>query len=107
TAAGGAPIPADPPMPAAADWRALAHGGDFDSAYAALKKATVRDDAKELFLASDVARLSGHPEEALAPLRQLASRHREDERAPLAIFTTGRILLEDLGRPREAAEEFA
>ncbi len=97
------------PRPAA-DWRSLAQEGDFDRAFNALERAgsaAVRDEARELLLASDVARLSGHPEQALAPLRRVLESHPGDPRAPLAAFTLGRILLDELGRPRQAADAFA
>jgi transmembrane sensor len=65
-----------------------------------------RDEPAELLLAADVARLSRHPEEALAPLGRILEAHAADPRAPLAAFTLGRVLLDDLGRPREAAAAF-
>jgi transmembrane sensor len=40
-------------------------------------------------------------------LRQLLSEYPHDPRAPLAAFTLGRMLLIELGRPREAASAFA
>jgi transmembrane sensor len=57
-------------------------------------------------LAADVARLSAHPEEAVKPLRAVCDRHAGDRRAPVAAFTLGRVLLDDLGRPAEAAAAF-
>jgi transmembrane sensor len=60
----------------------------------------------ELLLLADVARLSGHPAESVAPLSMLLASFGSDPRAPLAAFTLGRVLLDDLGRPREAAERF-
>ncbi|MEO6953800.1 MAG: FecR domain-containing protein [Polyangia bacterium] len=89
-------------------WLRLAQAGDFDAAYAAL--ARTRDVARgpaELMLASDAARLSHHSPEALPPLRAVVTRYAHDPRAPLAAFTLGRILLDELGRPTEAAEAFA
>jgi transmembrane sensor len=41
------------------------------------------------------------------PLERAFSLHAADPRAPLAAFTLGRVLLDDLGRPREAADAFA
>ena len=67
----------------------------------------LRDDPEELLVAADVARLSGHPSEAVQPLQRVVSAHRRNARAPLAAFTLGRVYLEDLGRPREAAQAFA
>lgn len=88
-------------------WAMLAQSGDFDGAWRALQTAPApRDEAAELLLAADVARLSRHPDEALAPLRRVLEAHAKDPRAPLAAFTLGRVLLDDLGRPREAAAAF-
>jgi transmembrane sensor len=91
-------------------WKSLAEDGDYDAAYEALHGAgrtTVRDETGELLLSVDVARLSHHPSEAVAPLKRILSNHPMDPRAPLAAFTLGRVLLEDLGSPREAAGAFA
>jgi transmembrane sensor len=91
-------------------WQELAQGGRFDEAWVTLQKATnkpLRDVPEELLLAADVARLSHHPEEAVAPLQQCVSHHAVDPRAPLAAFTLGRVLLDALGRPREAAQAFS
>lgn len=91
-------------------WRSLAGSGDFDRAYAALKAegtAGVRDEPAELLLASDVARLSHHAADALAPLQRVVDSFPGDPRAPLAAFTLGRVLLDELGRPGDAARLFA
>jgi transmembrane sensor len=96
--------------PAPPSWRDLAHDGDYDRAYQALSRADakpLRDEPEELLLAADVERLSHHPAEAVAPLEKLLRDHRADPRAPLAAFTLGRVQLEELGRPREAAQAFA
>ena len=94
-----------------ADWTTLARSGDYDAAYAAVSKrggtGAVRDEPNELLLAADVARLSGHPEQAVGPLRRVLARHRQDPRAALAAFTLGRVLLDGLGQPRESAVAFA
>jgi len=109
-----APAPVTPMTPKAppakATWRQLATDGDFDRAYTALQHAgpsTVKDGAADLLLAADTARLSHHPAEALPHLEKVIERHAGDPRAPLAAFTLGRLLLEELGRPREAAAAFA
>lgn len=60
-----------------------------------------------LFARADRARADGQPERALAPLRALTEQYPSDPRAPMAAFTRGRLLLESLGRPREAASAFA
>jgi transmembrane sensor len=92
-------------------WKTLAHDGEFDKAYVALKAeggaAAVHDEAAELLLAADVARLSHHPADAVVHLRKVVSNHAGDPRAPLAAFTLGRVLLEELGQPGQAAEAFA
>jgi transmembrane sensor len=96
-----------PPNPS---WRALAQEGDYSRAFTVLADdgaAAVRDDPEDLLLSADVARLGGHPHKALAPLERILSAHASDSRAPLAAFTLGRTLLEQLGRPREAAQAFA
>jgi transmembrane sensor len=104
-------VPASSPSSAASsDWRGFAREGDFDRAYAELGAqggAVVRDDIGDLLLAADVARMSHHPAQAIDPLRRAVRNHRGDPRAPLAAFTLGRVLLDELGRPREAADAFA
>ncbi len=65
------------------------------------------DSAGELLAAADVARLQGHAEEGAAILRRLLRDHDADPRAPLAAFTLGRVLMMELGQPREAAAAFA
>jgi transmembrane sensor len=94
------------PAPAAADWRALAQDGRFKDAYRLLRAAGPQVKIADLLLAADVYRLSGHPAEAIAPLQAVARDHSADPRAPLAAFTLGRILLDDLGRPAAAARAF-
>jgi transmembrane sensor len=91
----------------AADWRRHARSGEFDKAALALADAgDVRDTVEDLLLAADAMRLSGHPARALTYLEQIAKRHRSDPRTPLAEFTRGRILLLQLGQPRNAAAAF-
>jgi transmembrane sensor len=91
-------------------WRDLALKGEYDKAYGELYKSRGLkgvDAPQDLMLAADVARLSRHPAQAVAPLRKLMDRYPSDTRAPLAAFTLARILLDDLGRPNEAAEVFS
>lgn len=97
------------PAPAAA-WVRAGERRDYSGAYRVLSHVgmgTVRDDPTELLLAADVARLSGHPDQALSPLRRLLEGHVRDPRAPYAAFILGRVLLEELHQPREAALAFA
>jgi transmembrane sensor len=89
-------------------WQRLAAAGDYARAWDALREAAPpSDEPVELLLAADVARLSRHPEAALGPLERLLALYPFDARAPLAAFTLGRVLLDELGRPREAAAAFA
>lgn len=64
------------------------------------------DDTAELFRAADVARMSRRPAEAVAPLLKVL-RNPSGPKAPLAAFTLGRLYLDDLRMPREAAKAFA
>jgi len=108
TAPSAAPITVAPR--AASPWRALAQDGDYAAAFAELEREgpkAVRDVPEDLLLAADAARLGGRPDKAVPHLDRLVRRHARDARAPLAAFTLGRTLLEQLGRPREAAQSFA
>jgi transmembrane sensor len=89
-------------------WRDYAARGNYARAYEELGNSRdgVRDEAADLLLAADVARLSGHPDQAVPPLHSLCDRHASDRRAPVAAFTLGRVLIDDLARPVEAAAAF-
>lgn len=111
----GSPKPGLVPVsPAQESWQSLAEQGKFELAYhqAFHRNATggfQHDgdlDPADLLLLADVARFSAHPSDAVAPLQQLLRQHPKDPRSPLASFTLGRILLDDLGQPREAAQSF-
>lgn len=94
----------------AVGWRELHKAGKHRLAYELLAPngfRDVRDEPGDLLLASDVARLSRHPADAAALLRRLLARHARDPRAPSAAFTLGWVLMNELGRPREAAQAFA
>lgn len=99
-----APVPAPEPT---TTWRDDAGRGDYQAAWAALAGAPATASMADLLLAGDVARMSGHPEAAVAALARALALHPEDPRAPLAAFTLGRVHLEDLGAPRDAALAFA
>ena len=91
-------------------WRSLAESGQFEKADKALRRAgvaAVRDDTGDLLLAADTARLSGHPSDSVPYLERIIHGHVPDPRTPLAAFTLGRVLLDELGRPGEAIEAFA
>jgi transmembrane sensor len=66
-----------------------------------------RETAEALLAAADAARLHGRADEGAELLRRLLKEHRADPRAPLAAFTLGRVLLFELGQPRQAAAAFA
>ena len=94
---------------AAPAWRLLAERGRYREAYDTLQstgEASVRDETHELLLAADTARLSGHSSEAVPYLRRILVQHEDDPRVHLAAFTLGRVLLDELGRPAEAAQAF-
>ncbi len=57
----------------APSWRTLADDGKFDEAYAAMQdgQQPAADNPRNLLLAADVARLSHHSGQAVAPLRRL------------------------------------
>lgn len=92
-------------------WRELAESGDYEAAYAALGAGgTVRRStgasAAELMQLADVARHSGHPADAVAPLEQLLAHHATDPGAPMAAFMLGQVELDQLHRPADAARHF-
>ncbi len=62
--------------------------------------------AQSLLAEVDAVRSQGKPARAVELLRQLLREYPDDPRAPLAAFTLGRVLFNELGRPREAAAAF-
>jgi hypothetical protein len=88
-------------------WKRLAEGGDWAAAFTALRQSNLRDEAGDLVLAAEVARRSGHPYDALSPLQRVLGQHAADPHAAHAALLLGRVLLEDLSLPREAALAFA
>jgi transmembrane sensor len=89
-------------------WRSLCQSGDYDAAYRVLESGTqVENDPAALMDAADAARLSNHPEASVGYLRRVLRDHARSPVAPLAGFTLGRVLLERLGQPSEAAEAFS
>jgi len=120
-----APSPADPPpapssqpsnpgsgpRPDVAVWRELAKRGENEEAYAELGSAGVARAARsasvdDLLTLADVARLSGHPADAVGPLERLVTEHSADSRASLAAFTLGRVHLDSLHAPAAAVRAF-
>jgi transmembrane sensor len=105
-----APANKDEPSPVPqprASWRELAHAGRPVEAFAALGAPGVRREARRLGVAdllalADVARLSGHPADAVAPLERILTGFAHDPQAPLAAFALGRLELDALDRPAPA-----
>ena len=94
-----------------APWRRAASRGDNAAAYAELgaegiARATQSASIDDLMTLADVARLSGHPHEAIGPLERVVAEHAGDPRASLAAHTLGRIQLRSLGAPAAAASSF-
>ena len=86
--------------------------GDFAGAYRLLGPRGLRERARrappeELLLLADVARRAGQPREAAPLLARVVELGPSDARAPVAAFTLGRLQLDRLGSPAEAAESFA
>ena len=107
-----APDRAAPLAASGPSWRELARRGRHDEAFAALGSAGIRREARrlgvqDLFALADVARLSGHPADAEAPLARILSDHVSDPQASLAAFALGRLELDTLGRPDRAAGALA
>jgi transmembrane sensor len=94
---------------AAPGWLAHAEQGKFKDAYTELGGAGLRQEAQRtdslerLLMLADVARLSGHPAEAVAPLERIVGHHAGRPEAALAAVTLGRLQLDQLGNPSEAA----
>ncbi len=67
---------------------------------------SARETVRDLMQAADLARERQKPREAIRPLGRVIKEYPKDSRAPMAAFTLGRILLEDLDEPRKAARMF-
>lgn len=102
-----------PSLPKAAIpvWKELARHGQNAKAYDELGPGGVERVAQgaavdDLLVLADVARLSGHPREAVKPLERVVSEHAADPRASLAAFMLGRVELDSLGAPAAGAAAF-
>jgi transmembrane sensor len=98
--------------PSSLAWQDLARRGSYAEAYGALgahgiERVSDSGEVADLLAVADVARLSGHPIDAVAPLARVVTDHRADPRAPLAAFTLGRVQADTLGNPSAAAQAFA
>lgn len=84
-------------------------GGSAKPSTAASVSASVGSfapSAQTLLAEVDAARSRGEPDHAVELLRQILRDYPRDPRSPLAAFTLGRVLLNELGRPRDAAAAF-
>jgi transmembrane sensor len=100
-----------PAAPQVGRWRELARQGQHQEAFASLSAGGIAPEIKrlgvaDLFALADVARLSGHPAAAVAPLDRIQTEFASDAQAPLAAFALGRLELDNLGRPDRAAAAF-
>ena len=92
-------------------WRELARRGRHGEAFSALGTEGLRRESRhlgvdDLFALADVARLSGHPADAVVPLERILTDFAIDARAPLAAFALGRLELDSLGQAHAAATAF-
>ena len=92
-------------------WRELARHGRNDEAYASLGTEGLRNETKklgvnDLLALADVARLAGHPAEAVVPLERILNEFSHDAQAPLAAFALGRLELDSLGHARASVAAF-
>lgn len=106
--AGDAAPPVFAPPVARVSWRELAQSGRQRDAFAALGPRGLAREARQagvadLLLLADVARLSGHPRDAVAPLERILVAYPRDAQAPLAAFALGRLELDALDAPAQAA----
>jgi transmembrane sensor len=93
---------------AVGEWQNAARDRDWNRAWDALGETGIAritqgsDDVAELLTLADVARLSGHPRDAVAPLERIVTAYAGDSRAALAAFMLGRVWLDSLGNPARA-----
>jgi transmembrane sensor len=92
-------------------WRELAQNGHYGGAYRALGTQGIRRESRrggveQLLMLADIARLSGNPADAAIPLARIVRDHPGDPRAAFSAFTLGRLELDTLGQPAQAAASF-
>ncbi len=88
-------------------WRTLAEQRRFQEAYRLLPEGSQSiETARDLLLAADSARLSGHPDAAVKYLATIVRQYPKDFSAQLAAFSLGSIYLDQLNRPADAAFRF-
>jgi transmembrane sensor len=107
-----APAPPNPRVRAPQErWRSLAAQHDFARAYDALGPGGAASRARgasadELLSLGEVAHRSRHYQEAAALYGRFVSAHGAHAQCPMVAFTLGRLQLDQLGAPDEAARSF-
>jgi transmembrane sensor len=109
--ASGAPRSTPLPRPSASAWHQLAQEGAYAEAYRNLGADGISVRAKtadfeQLLALADVARLSGHPRDAVEPLSRVIAEHADDPRTAMAAFMLGRLHLDSLQEPSAALHDF-
>ncbi|MBN2803784.1 MAG: FecR domain-containing protein [Deltaproteobacteria bacterium] len=93
-------------------WRDYVQSGEYKEAYDQLGEEglkTLSQNSKvpsELFMLSDIARLGGHPQDAVLPLQTIISDFSDDSKAGLAAYTLARLYFEQFNRPGDAAQMY-
>ncbi|MBK8408256.1 MAG: FecR domain-containing protein [Sandaracinaceae bacterium] len=93
-------------------WREHLAAGRYLEAYEALGSEGIARETEraqrveDLMRLADLARLSGHPDDALLPLERIVERHPHSRSAAIAAYTLGRLRLERLGDPGGAVVVF-
>lgn len=108
------PVPVrEAPRPARAEaWREHLAAGRYPEAYDALgseglaRETERAQRVEDLMRLADLARLSGHPNDALLPLERIVQRHPSSGSAAIAAYTLGSLRLERLGDPGGAVTFF-
>ena len=93
-------------------WKQHAKAGNFEAAYQTLPANTFSTlhttqwSPDDLFLLSDIARISRHAEEACTALGELINRYPNNSRAGIAAYTLARVTTESLHHPKEGAVHY-
>ncbi|WP_394849547.1 tetratricopeptide repeat protein [Pendulispora brunnea] len=110
-----APLASAPPSPAPTapppEWRIMFGADRFHEAYAAAHRAgwarlCEEGDVSDLAALADIARFTGHFDDAEQALMAIRRRFPTDERAAWAAFQLGRLCFDQRGLPRDAANWF-
>ena len=111
SAAGPAAPPAQEAPAGQTDWRAEFAGGRYErriapSARRACAARPREASLNKLLALADVARLSSHPSDAVSPLTRIMDSFSASPQAAAAAFTLGRLFLDQLRAPAQAARAF-